>query len=428
MYNLSKYNVIFNRGNNMYLWNTFSGTLIGLTDEGLNYISNFNEHSDIYSDYFKLLYSNGCIVNMELDELGRVLYDEQVITFEQYPSRIYYTIAPGLGCNYNCKYCFENHRESFDKMTNEMQDAIINYIKNQVIKNKNLERISITWFGGEPLLYADIIDYMSSKLIEFCDSNGIQYYSGIISNGRFLTKENTKMLKKNRIGHVQISIDGLKDYYIIQKQATSFDFEQTISNIVDASNYLPIAVRINVGDSIDSAIALTEYLLKGRGLDGKIKIYIAHTRNYDNSYTASEEQSAHGKFLDMEAQYISLFGKGGIYSKKSFEYRIPRRRGASCLSSCCTNSCIGPKGEFYQCEHHYGIKQHIIGSIKDGFYNGENKRKYLQFNHHKKCLHCQFFPICLGGCIDDRVNNRKMINCNKYKKRLIDLIMYEIEH
>ena len=256
MYKLSQYNVIFKRGNSNYLWNTFSGALIKLTKDGFTYISNFENERDFNSIYFKLLYSNGCIVNKDIDELGRILFDEQVITFDRYPQRLHYTIAPGLGCNYNCNYCFENHRESFDKMTKETQDYIVKYIEKQINKNKNLERLSITWFGGEPLLYADIIDYISTQLIEVCNSKGVQYHSGIISNGRFLTQTNAQMLNKNKVRHAQISIDGLKEYYMSQKQATSVDFEQTISNIINASNYLSISVRINVKDSIDEAIAL----------------------------------------------------------------------------------------------------------------------------------------------------------------------------
>ena len=68
MYKLSQYNVIFKRGNSNYLLNTFSSALIKLTKDGFTYISNFDNERDFNSIYFKLLYSNGCIVNKDIDE------------------------------------------------------------------------------------------------------------------------------------------------------------------------------------------------------------------------------------------------------------------------------------------------------------------------------------------------------------------------
>lgn len=426
-YKLSQYNVLFTRNDVHYIWNTFSGALIKLDQEAQAYIAAFNGEKDD-SSYFSTLYSNGCIVKTTLDELGKVLYDEKAITFNNYPNRLFFTIAPGLSCNYNCIYCFENKRSSFDRMTDETQEALVRYINRQIERNPKLERISITWFGGEPLLYTDIIYSLSLRIMECCRENGIDYYSGMITNGRYLTKENVQVLSQCKLGHIQVSIDGMADYYEKMKGASKQDFYAVVNNLIYACEYLPLAVRINTGADMAEAIRLTDYLLSDCGLDGKIKIYIAHTRDYDEQKSARIEQQQHKLFLENERQYMSMFGKQGKYKKTSFEYRVPKRRGTTCLSVCQSNACIGPNGEIYQCEHHFGIQDAIIGNIYEGKFYQDNNSKYLEFQHYKKCLSCSFFPVCLGGCLDDKVNSRNMIDCQNYRKRLIDLKMFALEH
>lgn len=139
-YKLSRYNNIFKRKSGFYLWNTFSGALIKLDDMAIKYISEFNGiESD--SSCFLTLKENGCIIENNIDELGRVLLDEKTMTLENTPSTLNLTIAPGLGCNYKCEYCFENKRVSHKKMTLEVQDEICNYIKNVINNNKYIKKL-----------------------------------------------------------------------------------------------------------------------------------------------------------------------------------------------------------------------------------------------------------------------------------------------
>ena len=427
-FKLSKYNVLFEHNSKEFIWNTFSGAVILLDTDALHYYQSFSGYDD-NSEYFRILYQNGCIVNSNFDELGKILYDEKAIMLDKNPSCIYFTIAPGLGCNYNCSYCFENQRTSFHGMTEETQAQVFEYLCNRITENKYLRRISITWFGGEPLLYMDTIYSLSKKLISFCEKCHVQYYAGMISNGRLLTKENVGLLKECKIGHLQISVDGMEKYYCQQKEASPQDFQETINNIVYASEHLRTAVRINVTEgSMEEAYQLTDFLLGKLELNNKIKVYIAHTREYTRHLCAAKEQASHGEFLDQEGEYIRLFKKGGKYSLESFEFRAPKRRGTTCLSVCSSNACIGPDGEIYQCEHHFGIKDAVIGSVQHGFYYQQNKSKYLTFHHYPKCEICKFFPVCLGGCLDDKVNSRDMINCDKYRERLIELRMLQFEN
>lgn len=420
-YMLSKYNVIIHRPVGIFLWNTLTNAMIKLDESGLKYIESFDGKQSV-NPFFNVLKDNGCIVATTYNELGRVLHDEKAAMLNPFPKSIHFTIAPGLACNYNCVYCFENRSSTKSAMSREMQSSVCDYIIASAERNLLLEEICITWFGGEPLLYMDAISYMSERMISYCITKGINYGAGIVTNGRLLSQSTAKSLKQYGIRYVQLSFDGMPEQYIKQKRATLEDFNATVNNIVSSSDILPITVRINVADSIDDALELTRYLLIDKGLDGRIKVYLAHIRNYDH-LNIDEEKRSQTKFYDMEGKFMSLFGNDGPYSEHSLFYVSPRRRCTTCHSVCDSNACIGPNGEFYRCEHFFGQPEYSVGTIQYGRNFTEQEHKYLMFQHPQKCLNCKFFPVCLGGCMNDNQDGDIALACDAFIERMIDNLL-----
>lgn len=422
-YELSRFNAIFKRNHQRYLWNTYSGALISLDDSAYEYIKTFRGIND-GSTYFSTLIENGCIIAAGIDELGSVIIDEQTIMLNTSPIRIGFTIAPGLECNYHCYYCFENERTSYSRMSLETVDVIYNYICKCIANNPLLKKCQITWFGGEPLLYVDIIEILSEKLINFCESRGVSFYAGIITNGRYLSQENVAVLKKCRVTQAQITVDGLEELYCKNKGASRSDFYAVISNIKNAATFLKISVRINVDETstCDEIQQLLHLLLVENMLDRKIKVHLGFIRKY--SIPRLEECKNHGSYIHLEREFLKLFGSK--YDIKSCGIPEIVRRTTSCLQVCSANSCIGPEGELYRCEHYFGNKNAVIGTVDSGRFYNEFDRRYFSFSHSKKCLKCSFFPVCLGGCLDDRINKRMIIDCKSYVESLIDIKLMEL--
>lgn len=422
-YKLSHYNVFFERKGNSYLWNTFSGALIKVNESGKAYIDSFNgcESDD---NYFKILKNNGCIVHTRFDELGKVLIEEKTLMVNPAPERFHYTIAPTMSCNYNCNYCFEDGYMNRKKMSDDTQNLVCQYIFRQILRNKNLKQLTIRWFGGEPLLHMDAIQYISCQLDSLCREHDIKYDAGIVTNGRFLTRKNAILLRECKVEYVQLSVDGMSERYIKMKHATPRDFDATIENIVAASDILPITVRINVSDDIEDAIRLTHYLLGDYKLDGKIKIYVAQIRRYGDSSTTISGKKEHAQFLNLQQKYMKLFAENGNYKAESFARVIPRRRCTTCFSVCYTNPCIGPEGELYRCEHDFGKNERIVGTVEAGRFYSFPDREYFEFEHFSECKKCSFLPICLGGCMNNTKAGVLDIECEQFKERMIDMLMF----
>lgn len=418
-YKLSRYNEHFQRDGDTYLWNTLSGAFIRLQEDAILYIEHFNGEFD-NSKYFETLLENGCIVSGGLDELGMVLMDEKMTMLNRDVEAVHYTIAPGLACNYNCPYCFEKNRMSYASMSPEVQEEVCDFIIRASDKKNRLKYIGITWFGGEPLLYPDTIRNISSRIMTYCENRGIGYGAGIVTNGRYLTVANARMLRSVKVKYVQMAVDGMRDFYAKSKGASTSDFDAVTDNITATADILPITVRINVADDITDANRVTEYLLNERKLDGKIKIYIAHIRDYCDG-NMDRQKLSHRKFLDLEKSYFSMFqGDQKKYRLESLSWISPKRRCTTCLSVSGDNFCIGPEGELYRCEHYFGNPDKIVGTVRDGEFFNDAEMTYLKHTHPVECEACRMFPICMGGCMNDAKNGSPALSCDSFRERLID--------
>ena len=76
------------------------------------------------------------------------------------------TILPTRGCNFGCIYCYEQDRPNI-AMSEQTEDAIVRFVKS----NSNLKRLSVVWYGGEPLLNFDSIVRLTKKFQQL----GIEY-------------------------------------------------------------------------------------------------------------------------------------------------------------------------------------------------------------------------------------------------------------
>ncbi|MFR3188889.1 MAG: radical SAM protein [Phocaeicola sp.] len=79
--------------------------------------------------------------------------------------QLYIIINPTLNCNFKCWYCYETHERN-SKISFETVQSIKKYIQNELNTNCQLKSIRIDWFGGEPLIYKEIVYSLLSDLHE----------------------------------------------------------------------------------------------------------------------------------------------------------------------------------------------------------------------------------------------------------------------
>ena len=122
------------------------------------------------------------------------------------------TITTTLDCNLGCYYCYEDKSKKY--LSLEGCDRIIDWIIKQ-IKLHGHKKLYTDWYGGEPMLNINAINYFSSEIIKYCDSNNIGYSSSMISNGTEWPKNAKEFVINNRIKHIQFSLDGPREASIL---------------------------------------------------------------------------------------------------------------------------------------------------------------------------------------------------------------------
>ena len=112
-------------------------------------------------------------------------------------------VLPTEHCNFRCSYCYEDF--SIGKMKRPIVEGLKELIAERV---HDLDKLYISWFGGEPLLATSIILEVTSFARDLFVSNGKQFGSGMTTNGYRLSSQRFLELSRAGVERYQISLDG----------------------------------------------------------------------------------------------------------------------------------------------------------------------------------------------------------------------------
>lgn len=118
------------------------------------------------------------------------------------PKRFHLIFILTRKCNLSCTYCFENNRVGTDADEEFIKKTISEYLD-----NPSTGECEITFFGGEPLICADVIKRVCEWTWSKKWQNSYVFFAN--TNGTLLTKEMKEWLKLNhsRIW-LSLSLDG----------------------------------------------------------------------------------------------------------------------------------------------------------------------------------------------------------------------------
>lgn len=159
----SRYNILSNFGDKHLLYNTVTGATVLLNDEYYSqYVSN-DKKADI-ANYFSNMEKGGFYVADEIDEFARLT---NIMQDSMKSNRILsLTIAPTLSCNFRCPYCYETGRK-YNTMTPSIVSDVIHFIHERIEATQLIDgkhHVSISWYGGEPLLQPKIIEQITRAI------------------------------------------------------------------------------------------------------------------------------------------------------------------------------------------------------------------------------------------------------------------------
>lgn len=317
-------------------------------------------------------------------------------------------IMMGSKCNFNCRHCIQTDAMNFEN-PNNIHEQVFVYIEHLVnIRPSFKQKLSLMFWGGEPLLYMGVIDQFVQRL-----GDKVQY--GVVTNGSLLTNKLVDYFNANKF-NVVLSNDGVNTNHVRP------------FNMLDNDNFIRLFNKLD-NRAIDACITaynqdyyvLWDYIESKLGKD----IWINHEMlectwdmpedlyNFDfdaykktmqrivaDARKAVVNRKANRPLMLLE-QMVKRIAK--IVEKKEIGLRCSQMQ--SMIS-------IDLAGNVYACHNGCGL----LGTVNDEF-----EKLYTNFSLHfrKKdnsdCNACPYLAICGYGCLNSMPSKGKDACC-KLKK------------
>ncbi len=385
------------------------------------------------------------IIEEFLDELE---YLRERFHTSRHTDSVTVTIATTLDCNLGCYYCYEDRERSY--LSKETCDGIFSHVE-RLLNGSPQKSLHVSWYGGEPMLHVDAIEYLSTRFIEFCSSNEIRYRAHMVTNGTCwptAPDECVAFVNRHKIRHIQFSFDGLTDNHnkrrhYLQKdpsRASSFDaLCRTVSSLIGHANlYLRMNVdRGNLGD----AYPLVDFFHQQGWLypGSKVFPYVApllpHTSACSSVSRTALDYDEINAFQIEFRRYLSKYCDLREFINMNY---YPRTVRVLCGAVASRAVLFGPDGRLYKCVYDLGVHSlshaHLHSPENSSVSSGPftiladgmgSPHDYMNYDpcSNPSCSKCEYLPICMGGCPKVQIERNNTDQFKRYWDANLDTML-----
>lgn len=424
-YKLSKYNFhTWNDNEELLLFNSYSGAdsflKVEKNDSKLfeSYFDNENDINSLPENVLAKLDSKGFIVPETEDEKQKL---KLIYLSELNNSVLNLIILPTGQCNFRCKYCYESFEDG--AMSRETQDMLVKYVSKNIYKFSGL---SVSWFGGEPLVGMEAVEYLSEKFMQICKKHGKAYTANATTNGYLLDYEMEKRLRKLNLTSYQITIDGLAKTHNFQKPLVGGGetFDRVISNLMDIkenekSKVLNISIRTNVSKEVlEDMDAYIEFFSSRFGDDKRFKFFLRPVMDLGGERVGDFKENMIEENALEKAYH--LIGEKANGKMPMIYDSFLGAKGGVCYAGELNSFVIDPKGKVLKCTCNLdNCPENEIGHLDEKGSLNLNDEKYAAWLCSGKCddEDCFFAPNCLReSCPATRVVHKIIKNSCPHEK------------
>ncbi len=170
------------------------------------------------------------------------------------------TLALTTSCNLNCKYCWQKHdKDGKNDMKTETIDRWLDFF----LDSKKNNPSKVLYYGGEPTLRMDLIQYASKKIKELCSQRGIANVNQhMFTNGILLTESNLDLLEEAGV-FIVLSLDGDPNTTENTRGLSAEIYENRILKAVKSMHRrgMKFGVACTIGDIHFSTKNTAEYIV-----------------------------------------------------------------------------------------------------------------------------------------------------------------------
>jgi len=396
--------------------------------------------NDVISIPFKdkfILFSNSkkilCLSKKNINTVKNISPKERLkILKNTFYDKIVLGIDVSDKCNFDCKYCSAG-KKNYPNINIDSVINAIDYIVNN-FKNKKIS-IEIGCYA-EPTQNIYNLKRVIDHIKKYSNKDKNRIHVSMITNGYFSKSIAKYISEENYINNIIISFDGPPE---IQTYTRPLITKENSNNIIE-KNILYIANKQTKDFGINSVVTrfslgkeryIFRYLI-----DNSIKnIYLSRIINIGNAQHNKDLQINYKDFYKFSNRMRELGSFFNVYIDDGYTHKL-----GNLLSSHCalfSHIYLSPNRILSHCPLfnplHYDINnfKDIIGGKYD------NDKIYLNNNfddiwikENSKCLSCDYFFLCGGGCPLRNLKENKDINipderhCNGIKTGIKEFLFY----
>lgn len=306
-------------------------------------------------------------------------------------------------CNLRCKYCYgDGGTYGGEKcfMTTETAYNCIDFLINN---SKSLKKLSVIFFGGEPLMnfkaIEDTVDYCN----KIKEEKHIDFSFGMTTNTILLNEERLDFLKKNDF-FITVSIDGPKEVhdknrYFINKSG-SYDLVESAVKLL-MKKKIKARARATINSTSLKLSEIEEHFEK-MGFYDIVLSFVDTTKSSDLYIDQTKFDEIYSE-IDILAEKCILqleeFGKTKINMFNSVLEKLYHHKLA--IRSCGAGStymAFTADGRLYPCHRFSNWQDYYLGNCKTSIINNQPFLDCSVFKR-EKCNNCFGKFICGGSCM-----------------------------
>jgi uncharacterized protein len=326
------------------------------------------------------------------------------------------SIILGMGCNFDCVYCYEGSQKGDLVMNEAICDQVISFIKKRFIAGAK-HKLTLDFYGGEPLLYTRQLKYIAGPLQKFVEDEGGAFQCNMVTNGSLLTTKTVEPLLPLGLSSVKVTVDGPAVVHNVFRpfKSGAASFEIILNNIRACCDL----VKINIGGNYtagnyDDFPQLLDFLA-GQGLtpDKIGNVRFNPVMRINDLFANPEFTGGCGSINEPWLVDASLLLREEIMRRG---YRTEKLSPSPCMVDLDASFVIHYDGAIYKCVSMIGHRQYRTGNVWTGMADYSARYHADHWRKNKECAECIYLPLCFGGCRYlefQRAGDMAKVDCQK---------------
>jgi uncharacterized protein len=311
---------------------------------------------------------------------------------------LHLVVMPTEQCNFRCTYCYEQF------LRGEMEPGIREGLKRYVEqKARRIEKMSVSWFGGEPLAAPGVMRELSESFLESCRKYDVDYVANVTTNGYFMTPELIPELLAWQVKSFQITLDGPPRTHDSQRRLMGGGptFDQIFRNLqalmaTDAEFILYL--RINYNQQVLRELPeLLGLLAKEFGGDSRLCVVPRPVGYWGGPNDGCFDTGDSGDMFDVMEMALRYGLRSAHFLKTAMQ-----PHGSVCYAANPHSLVVGADGTLYKCTVALDDDRNHVGRLHpDGRVELDMDRFGLWVTQDEigdpGCQKCFFRPACQGN-------------------------------